>query len=245
MSPVDPLSFRPNIAALTEQSNSASMERGKRNEQDESQDADATSSRDRGDGIYRPPRLAPVVYNAEAGASRGKDKGRTAPRNSALLADLSSSMSANPYEISSGGVGVNGGSGANASARAKALRRMDQYEEENFTRLGMSKRDAKRRRRDEADVALGGAGLSSKRGRVGAGLEEEFGDLLRNSGRDDLKNVKRKGALQRSRDGRTAGNDREGGGFDEVLGGSGSSGAADAKFRRQIGRSKSKTQKRR
>jgi U3 small nucleolar ribonucleoprotein protein LCP5 len=105
-------------------------------------------------------------------------------------------MSANPYEISSGGVGV-GGAGAGSSSRAKALARIQKYEEDNFTRTSMSKRDEKRRRRDEADVALGGAGMSSKRGRIGAGLEEEFGDLLRNS--SNLKSVKRNSALQRAR----------------------------------------------
>lgn len=240
---VDPLSFRPNLAALSAQRKSKSRMPG---EQDDAA-ADAVASRDRGDGIYRPPRLAPIAYNAESSTSRGgkdRDRAKAAPRNAALLSDLSASMSANPYETSSAGVGVNGGSGANASARAKALRRMEQYEEENFTRLMMSKRDAKRRRRDEEDVALGGAGLSSKRGRVGAGLEEEFGDLLRNRNADDLKNVKRKGALQRSRDSGAGGSSRAG--FDDALGGAGAGAAsADRTFRRQMGRHKAKTNKRR
>lgn len=186
---IDPLAFRPNVAAL-----SAGVTRGGAKEDGQ----DGRSYRDRGDGIYRPPRMAPVVYNPEVPTGRKSAKERVAPRNAALLSDLSASMSANPYETSSGGVGV-GGSGANSSARAKALARMQQYEEDNFTRLTMGKKDAKRRRRDEADVALGGAGLSSKRGRVGAGLEEEFGDLLRNS--TDLRGAKRSSALQRSRTG--------------------------------------------
>ena len=38
---------------------------------------------------------------------------------------------------------------------------MQEFEEENYKRLSMSKKDAKRRRRDEQDVALGGLGLSA------------------------------------------------------------------------------------
>ncbi|MCO5585266.1 hypothetical protein L7F22_039199 [Adiantum nelumboides] len=194
---VDPLSFRPNLAALS--SGTDSQPSGK----------DARSNRDRGDGIYRPPRMAPVVYNPESTktTSHKGTKERVAPRNAALLSDLSASMSANPYETSSGGVGVGGGIGASSSSRAKALARMQEYEEDNFTRLIMSKRDAKRRRRDEEDVALGGAGRGDKRGRVGAGLEEEFGDLLRNRNGDDYKSAKRSSALQRSRNNQSNGSD--------------------------------------
>ena len=73
--------------------------------------------------------------------------------------DLTAGMSSNPYEASSGGVGVGGrGKLASSSSRAKALARMEEFEEENFTRLVQSKKDARKRRRDEADVALGGAG---------------------------------------------------------------------------------------
>lgn len=198
---VDPLSFRPNLAALSGNTGT--------NGNANSSEKDAKSNRDRGDGIYRPPRMAPVVYNPESTttSSRKATKERVAPRNAALLSDLSASMSANPYETSSGGVGVGGGNGASSSSRAKALSRMQEYEEDNFTRLIMSKKDAKRRRRDEEDVALGGAGRGDKRGRVGAGLEEEFGDLLRNRDRDDYKGAKRSSALQRSRANKSSGGD--------------------------------------
>lgn len=225
---IDPLAFRPNIEAFSKGLGKKSSRDDK--EEELNKTASTGNSRDRGDGIYRPPRLAPVVYNPET-SSRTSKKNQVAPRNAALLSDLSASMSANPYEASSSGVGVQG-SGVSASARAKALNRMQAYEEENMTRLTMSKRDAKRRRRDEADVALGGAGLSSKRGRVGAGLEEEFGDLLRNS--SDMKSIKRQGALQRSRHSKS-GEDSfgEGGGHGERT------------FERKVRRQKSKGNKRR
>lgn len=213
---VDPLSFRPNLGALTA---------GRPSKDSPSEDRETLSSRDRGDGIYRPPRMAPVVYDGSSSAKgnkRSREERKSGPRNSTLLSELSASMSSNPYEVSSSGVGVNE-SGQGSSARAKALSRMDAYEEDNFTRLTMSKKDAKRRRRDEADVALGGAGLSTKQGRVGAGLEEEFGDLLRSKGSYDR--VKRKGALDRARAGK--GDESGGGGWDDLMGG-GSSGKRNA-----------------
>lgn len=206
---VDPLSFRPNIAALTlkgqdlhtSDRNSSSKARSEGR-------GEPADTRDRGDGIYRPPRVAPVVYDGDSAAQSSRKRSREdrngLSRNSTLLSELNASMSSNPYEASSTGIGINGNS-QGSSARAKALARIDAYEEDNFTRLTMSKKDAKRRRRDEADVALGGAGLSTKRGRVGAGLEEEFGDLLRNKASFDR--VKRQGAVQRAKDSRPGGAD--------------------------------------
>lgn len=214
---IDPLSFRPNIAALTVngQSRATTLRRG--NDNNSKDEEEGTLSRDRGDGIYRPPRVAPVVYDGESGGRKSKQDKRASTRNSTLLSELSAGLSSNPYEASSSGIGVDG-SGQNSSSRAKALNRMQAYEEENFTRLMMSKKDANRRRRDEADVALGGAGLSTKRGRVGAGLEEEFGDLLRNKGGFDK--VKRQGAMQRAKTGRR---DESGGGagWEDLMGGGG------------------------
>ncbi|KAK0548926.1 hypothetical protein OC846_001394 [Tilletia horrida] len=202
---VDTLAFRPNAAALMaaskssassssnpakasfSSSRSASATSGRRGRVAEASTQDDDDSDD--NGVYRPPKLAPVPYDPDSVSSRGTKEDRLAKtggkRNAALLADLSLGLSSNPYELSSaglGGAGRNSASSAQASARAKALRRMEEYEEENFTRLVMKKKDAKRRRMDEAAVALGGAGLdssSARRGRLGAGLDEEFGDLLR------------------------------------------------------------------
>ena len=69
--------------------------------------------------------------------------------------------------------------------RARELQRMTEFEEENFTRLVMKKKEARRRALDEADLALGGSGMvSGRRGRVpGVGLDDEFGDILKSVGR--------------------------------------------------------------
>lgn len=158
----------------------------------------AESESDEESSVYRPPKLVPMAYDPDA-RSRRKDARGGITRNSALLSDLTAGMSSNPYEASSGGVGVGGRLAAQNSSRAKALQRMDDFEEDNFTRLVMSKKDANKRRRDEADIALGGAGLSSGRSgksRVGGGMEEEFGDLLRSSGLDGRKGKKAKRAQE-------------------------------------------------
>jgi U3 small nucleolar ribonucleoprotein protein LCP5 len=55
---------------------------------------------------------------------------------------------------------------------------MTEFEEENFTRLVMKKKDAKQRRRDEEDIALGGTGGITGRRRVG-GFNEELAEVLK------------------------------------------------------------------
>lgn len=175
---IDSLAFRPNPNALASTSTSRA-----RPSADGADEEDAS-------GAYRPPKVAPVVYNPDARQSRReREKNRLPSRSSALLADLSVGMSSNPYETSMSGVGGGAAVGTSGSSRARALRHMQDFEEDNYSRLSLSKRDAKRRRRDEQDVALGGIGLTSRGNRVGAGVEEEFGDLLR----DTERNRRRKG----------------------------------------------------
>lgn len=246
----DDLAFRPNPSAFMQDkarataksSKSSSNDRRKRRG-DSSDDSEESDEEGGKTAVYRPPKLVPMSYDPDA---RSNKKGRSSiTRNSALLSDLTAGMSANPYEASSAGVGV-GGRGrlaAKTSARAKALARMEEFEEENFTRLVQSKKDARKRRRDEADVALGGAGLSSGRDgrrRIGGGMEEEFGDLLRGAGLDGRNGKKAKkaqnaydalranskvgGALQRSKS-------SGGGGGSPAVGGSKSN-----KFKNQVNR---------
>jgi U3 small nucleolar ribonucleoprotein protein LCP5 len=85
---------------------------------------------------------------------------------------------------------------------------MDEFEEENMTRLVLKKKDERRRRKDEEDIALGGAGgITGKR--RGGGLEDEFADILRGGRRgralagDGYEELRMKGrsegALARSR----------------------------------------------
>ncbi|PWY98382.1 hypothetical protein BCV70DRAFT_38455 [Testicularia cyperi] len=202
----DDLAFRPNPSAFMQDkaragANTTDNGKKKRSSKAKGDSDDSDSESDAGKTAkYRPPKLVPMAYDPDARSSRkdARNAGKGGiTRNSALLSDLTAGMSSNPYEASSGGVGVGGRLAAQNSARAKALQRMEEFEEENFTRLVMSKKDAKKRRRDEADIALGGAGLSSGRDgrrRIGGGMEEEFGDLLRGSGLDGRKGKKAKRA---------------------------------------------------
>lgn len=170
---MDLLSFRPNPEGL------APAQVGRQESRLPNEDADAT------EGVYRPPKVAPMVYDPDAHVSRkARNKDRQPSRNTALLADLSAGMSTNPYETSVAGVGGDLAVGTAGSSRARALRRMQEFEEDNYKRLSLNKKDAKRRRRDEQDVALGGLGLSGRGNRLSGGVEEEFGDLLRGSERD-------------------------------------------------------------
>lgn len=89
----------------------------------------------------------------------------------------------NPYVESTSGLGV---TPTLQSRKASKLADIERYEEENYTRIFMNKKDAKRRRMDEEDLALGGTGsredflVGSKgvRGHRTHGFENEFSDLL-------------------------------------------------------------------
>ncbi|KAF9483881.1 hypothetical protein BDN70DRAFT_798866 [Pholiota conissans] len=169
----DPLAFRPNPMALmtdtTPDEPSTSLKPKSRYTED-----DAMAE----DGIYRPPRLAPVPYVEK---SKNKERAKRAPIPSAL-ATLAADPS-QPFAESTSGLG---GAPALASGRAQYLQRLKDFEEANFTRVIMKKSDAKRRARDEEDLALGGdLGGSGGRGgrRRAGGLEDEFGEVLRSVSR--------------------------------------------------------------
>ncbi|THH21088.1 hypothetical protein EW146_g380 [Bondarzewia mesenterica] len=187
----DPLAFRPNPQNL--------MNGDMGGEEDENEDVE-DDSRNR-DGIYRPPKLAPMPYT-----ETNKDKrARRVPVPSALssLAHLDPSR---PFAESTSGLGA---APSMQGARARDIQRMTEFEEENMTRLVLKKKDEKRRRKDEEDIALGGTGgIVGKR--RGGGLEDEFADVLRSVGRsragvigdgyEELRTKGRKqGALARAR----------------------------------------------
>ncbi|KAG8747631.1 hypothetical protein FRC10_000174 [Ceratobasidium sp. 414] len=165
----DPLAFKPNISNLS----APSAQRGRiTTEAANADDQDVDSNSDADDGIYRPPKLAPVPYTDKHGK---KDRTQPQPRSLSSLLTLDPSR---PHVESASGLG--NGAASLSSARARELQRMTEFEEENMTRLVMSKKEGKRRKRDEEDMAFGGSGAS--RG-GGAALRDEFKDVLGAIGR--------------------------------------------------------------
>lgn len=165
---------------------------------DDQNDGETTQGRD---GLYRPPRMAAMPYTEP---KRDK-KARRAPLPSALSSLIHQDPSKPHIETTSG----LGSMPSLSSNRAREIHRMNEFEEENFTRLVMKKKEMKRRKKDEEDIALGGNGGIGGR-RRGGGFEDEFGDVLRSVGRsktgvvgDGYEELRRKGKkrdiLERSR----------------------------------------------
>jgi len=194
----DPLVFCPNPTSLVQPTTSAQVT--------STQDSIIPSSND--DLIYHPPRMAPVPYTEKSKSQARHNRPPVPSALSSLSVDPS-----RPFVESSSGLG---GIPALASGRAQYLQRLKDFEEDNFTRLTMKKSDAKRRARDEEDLALGGdlgSGSTLKgRGRAG-GLEDEFSGVLRSvsqvsrghSQGDGYEELRQKGrkmdVLERSRNG--------------------------------------------
>ncbi|PBK62933.1 hypothetical protein ARMSODRAFT_963780 [Armillaria solidipes] len=196
----DPLAFRPNPENLVDD-NDDEVSEG----EEEGNDRPMASN----DGIYHPPRLAPVPYIP---TSKDKNKKR-APIPTTLNA-LRHADPTLPYTESTSGLGSTP-SLNNQSSRARYLKRLTEFEEEQFGRVMLSKKEARRRRRDEEALAMGG-GLSGVgeegKGRVrrgGRGFDDEFADVLRDvdrggrggDGYDELRQRSKRGSvLERSRD---------------------------------------------
>ncbi|THV06202.1 hypothetical protein K435DRAFT_849294 [Dendrothele bispora CBS 962.96] len=187
----DPLAFRPNPQNLVD--NVASD--GEASDRD-SQTPDAEDQNENADGIYRPPRVAPMPYIPPTSNSKSKRQRQEPVPTS--LATLLHTDGIVPHVEGTSGLG-NTPSLNMLSSRAKYLKRLNEFEEEQFGRVMMGKKEARRRRRDEEDLALGGGltgvsedgkGGGRRRGTAG-GWEDEFGDVLRDVGRTS------KGALGR------------------------------------------------
>ncbi|PVG02170.1 hypothetical protein CPB86DRAFT_804857 [Serendipita vermifera] len=194
----DPLSFRPNPDNFIQP------------EDEHGNDGEASGA----DEVYRPPKVAPMPYNEPNAKERRKSK---APATLSSLAYLDPST---PHQESTSGLGGASKRGViSTSSRARELARMTEYEESNMTRLVLNKKEAKRRRQDEENIALGGSGLGSTLGRGrarGAGLADEFGDLLRErdrprgmaDGYEELRaRGKKKSAFERSKAREVSGHD--------------------------------------
>lgn len=200
----DPLAFRPNPENLIDNDDEASE-----GEEEGGNDGPTASN----DGIYHPPRLAPMPYLPTV-----KDKNKKRAPIPTSLSALRHADPTLPYTESTSGLGSTP-SLNNQSSRARYLKRLTEFEEEQFGRVMLSKKEARRRRRDEETLAMGG-GLSGVReegkGRVrrgGRGFDDEFADVLRDvdrggNGREgdgyaELRQRSKRGSvLERSRDAR-------------------------------------------
>ncbi|KAL0577374.1 hypothetical protein V5O48_004626 [Marasmius crinis-equi] len=209
----DPLAFRPNPQNLANGDNEDDNEDDSGDE-DEDEENENTPT----DGIYRPPKIAPTPYlpQATTTAKSKKERERAGPIPTSLATILHNDGTT-PHAESSSGLG-----GAPAfnmlSSRARHLKDLTEFEENQFGRVMMGKKEAKRRARDERDLALGGGlagvgeeGKGGRRRGTAGGWEDEFGDVLRDVGRasqpggvdayDELRRKgKKAGALERSRD---------------------------------------------
>ncbi|KIY48340.1 hypothetical protein FISHEDRAFT_65843 [Fistulina hepatica ATCC 64428] len=165
----DPLAFRPNPQNLV---NADGDEDGNEDEEGPFQKGDSEDEQTKS-GVYRPPRLAPVPYNPLPNKKQSK---HVLPPSTSLRALADPDM---PHVESTSGLGS---VPSLQSGRAHHLKRLNEYEEDNFTRVVMKKRDAKRRLQDEEDLALGGdlsLGSGVGKNRRKGGVEDEFGGVLR------------------------------------------------------------------
>lgn len=179
---LDLLAFRPNPQNMMSAYDGDIADSDEQREKDEETTAE---------GIYRPPKLAPMPYTA---APSRKSERRPQADPSALTALLNADPT-RPHLESSTGLGT---TPSLSSSRAKAVQRYTEYEEENFTRLVMKKQDMKRRAREEEELLLGGS--LGGRSRRGGGFEGEFADVLKDvgaskkiSGGDPYEELRRKG----------------------------------------------------
>ncbi|WVQ82949.1 hypothetical protein IAT38_005085 [Cryptococcus sp. DSM 104549] len=194
----DPLSFRPNPSAIRtspkpSRTAAANAAGNSDNEDDRS-------------GVYRPPRVAAVPYLDAPSSSRGA-RARNAP---ALLSEFAATMDSAPLLESTSGLSVRPvtstaakHSNSVSAKRAAELARIQEFEEENMTRLVTSKKEQKRRREDEAALAMG-FGVGPSRGRRGRnGLEAELEGVLGDRGDkgvwDGVKKAKFEKDLKRRR----------------------------------------------
>ena len=202
----DPLAFRPNPENLIDNDEMAASD-------DEDNDR---SDRQRGqavpnDGLYHAPHLAPVPYIPTSSKEK-RDKARApVPTSLAALRDADQSL---PYTESTSGMGSTPSLNAQSS-RARYLKRLNDFEEEQFGRVMLGKKESRRRTRDEETLAMGGAlsGIGEEgKGRIrrNRNLEDEFADVLRdvdrasgkrgNDGYDELRQRGKRGSvLDRSR----------------------------------------------
>ena len=130
----DPLAFKPNPLNLLNKEND--------DDEEEEDDEDTNAA-----GVYRPPKLAPVNYDENAGRKSGKkerDESRMKEKasRSRLMKDLMTEMSENPEELGVFG-GVNEGTGY-GDRIDNVIADKNKYEEENYVRLAVTRKEKQR-----------------------------------------------------------------------------------------------------
>lgn len=124
---VDPLAFKPNPSALA--LNTTSLEEAGENSQEQ------------GDGIYRPPRLAPMHYDDSAKSIKStklSEKLKEKASKSRLLRDLQQQYDDAPEDMDAMGLGYS--AKETLSKLDKELDEREEFEETNFIRLSTSKK---------------------------------------------------------------------------------------------------------
>ncbi|ORY22971.1 hypothetical protein BCR39DRAFT_550295 [Naematelia encephala] len=145
------------------------------------------------ESVYRPPRVAAVPFDPK------QRKERRAP---ALLSEFAATVDGLPIVESSSGLSTRPTSrhtNSVSAKRASELHRMNEFEEENFTRLVTTKREAKRRREDEEALALGYGVGGKGRARRQNGLEAELEGVLGERGSGAWDGVSKSLGRQKSR----------------------------------------------
>ncbi|OAD74988.1 hypothetical protein PHYBLDRAFT_111594 [Phycomyces blakesleeanus NRRL 1555(-)] len=121
----DPLAFKPNPMNLLN-----------RNDDDEEED----------DGVYRPPKLAPVNYDAgkdrKSKEERNEERLKEKASRSRVMKDLMAEMNDAPEEVDVRG-GVNEGTGYGDRVDS-LIAEKSQYEENNYVRLAVTRKEKKR-----------------------------------------------------------------------------------------------------
>lgn len=145
---------------------------------------------------------------SEKKAFTGK-KAKKTDRPSHLISDMSAGLSSStPYGETTTGLSVSQDPSMQ-SGTARHLKRVEDYEMDHFTRMRMSKKDAKRRRAEEEEVAFGGLGAGKGGKRRLGGFGAEFDDLLggdrggdrkRSEAYDQMRGMKKQKMERKERD---------------------------------------------
>ncbi|KAI8139649.1 Sas10/Utp3/C1D family-domain-containing protein [Fennellomyces sp. T-0311] len=127
----DPLAFKPNPMNLLA-----------RDEEEEEEDEDETGK----SGVYRPPKLAPVVYdeakNKKSKYEKGQERLRERASRSRVVQDLMADMQDAPEETDvHGGVHEDMGHGDRLD---RQIKEKGEYEENNYVRLTTTRKEKQR-----------------------------------------------------------------------------------------------------